>query len=224
MGFLDRVEDGLERGFNSVFARTFRSGVQPIELGSALKNELDTHTQIVSSDRILVPNEFTILLAPEDFKRLSELGPTLTDDLIDIVQEHAMRQGYQFIGGIDVQLKNDERLPTGDSRIESRSIKTQVVWAAILEHNGTSTQLRNGRTVIGRSSSSDLQLTDSGISKAHAAINWDGAKATIEDLGSTNGTKLNGSPISRPVALSQDSVIQIGRLQLVFKLQPLRAR
>lgn len=224
MGFLDRVEDGLERGFNSVFARTFRSGVQPIELGSALKNELDTHTQIVSSDRILVPNEFVVRLAPEDFTRLNELGSTLTDDLIDIVQNHAMRQGYQFIGGIDVQLLSDERLPTGDSRIESRSIKTQVVWTALLEYDGTTTQLRKGRTVIGRSSASDLQLSDSGISKAHAAITWDGAKAVVEDLGSTNGTKLDGQPISRPTALSQDSVIKIGRISLTFKLQPLRAR
>lgn len=218
------MEQSLEHGFNSVFVRTFRSGVQPIELSSALKNELDTHTQIVARDRILVPNDFVIKLAPDDYDRLAELGTTLTDDLVEVVQQHAMQQGYQFIGGIQVALDRDTHLAVGDPRIASRSIKTQVVWVPTAEFNGRTEHLAKGHTVFGRSSTSDIQIQDAGISKQHAAVQWDGVRAILTDLGSTNGTFVDGQRITAPVELPREANLRLGRTELHFKLHPMTAR
>src|ERR1700712_5989901 len=104
VGILDNFEKGLERAVNGAFAKTFRSGLQPVEIGSALKRELDTKAAVVSRDRILVPNSFEVKLAPSDFQRMSALGVTLLDDLTEIVQKHATAQGFQFAGGISVRL------------------------------------------------------------------------------------------------------------------------
>ena len=50
-------------------------------------------------------------------------------------------------------------------------------------------------------------------------ILWDGQRAQARDLGSTNGSKLNGAPLSK-AALQADSVIEIGRTRIVFRLLP----
>lgn len=55
MGLLDSFEKGLERAVNSAFAKTFRSGVQPVEIASALRREADTNAAVVSRDRIITP-------------------------------------------------------------------------------------------------------------------------------------------------------------------------
>ena len=51
MGGLRRFEDRLEQMISGVFARTFRSAVQPVEISSALNREIDNSAQILSRDR-----------------------------------------------------------------------------------------------------------------------------------------------------------------------------
>ena len=69
MGLLDNFERGLERVVNGAFAKTFKSGLQPIEITAALRRELDTKAAVVSRDRILVPNKFSVHLSPVDHRR-----------------------------------------------------------------------------------------------------------------------------------------------------------
>ena len=89
VGILDSFEKGLERAVNGAFAKTFKSGVQPVEITSALRRELDTKAAVVARDRILAPNRFTVRLALADFRRMSEIGPALVDELVQLVQQHA---------------------------------------------------------------------------------------------------------------------------------------
>ena len=63
----------------------------------------------------------------------------------------------------------------------------------------------------------EIQLNDHGLSRVHIAINWDGANATVEDLGSTNGTKVAGRKITSQ-AISPDTVIDAGRTEFVFRV------
>ena len=113
MGILDSVERGLERAVNSAFARTFRSGVQPVEIASGLKRELDIGSVIVDRDRVLAPNRFLVRVSPTDGKRLLGMGPALERELLGVVVKHAKRQGYQLLGEPDVELRIDEGLHTG---------------------------------------------------------------------------------------------------------------
>lgn len=217
MGLLDSFERGLERAVNGVFARTFKSGLQPIEITSALRRELDTKAAVVARDRILVPNRFTVRLSPADFERMSSLGGTLIDELTALVQQHAAAQGYQFAGGISIELKNDQSLTEGLLRIESVNVQGNVTWTPVLDINGKRYPITHSRTVIGRGSDADITVDDSSISRKHVEILWDGSRAEVNDLGSTNGSELNGQKVNK-APLPTDSVISIGRTRIVFRV------
>lgn len=217
MGLLDNFEKGLERVVNGAFAKTFRSGLQPVEIAAALKREIDTKAAVVSRDRVLVPNTFTVRIAPDDHERMSRLGPALIDELVDLVQKHAASQRFQFAGGISVTLVPDPTLAVGLVQVDSANVKGAVAWTPVLEVNGRSHPIIKGRTVIGRGSDADVTIDDTGASRRHAEVQWDGARARVRDLGSTNGTQLNGARISDAV-LEPDSVISIGRSRIVFRV------
>ena len=82
------------------FARAFRSAVQPMEIAAALQREVDNSAQILSRDRRLAPNDFTIDLSGSDFDRLSTYGDTLSRELAAMLHEHAQEQHYMFAGPI----------------------------------------------------------------------------------------------------------------------------
>ncbi|MEO8094802.1 MAG: DUF3662 and FHA domain-containing protein [Pseudolysinimonas sp.] len=217
MGLLDNFEKGLERAVNGAFAKTFKSGLQPIEITSALRRELDTKAAVVARDRILVPNKFTVRLSHADFERMSALGPTLTDELVQLVQQHATAQHYSFAGGISLQLQHDPSLSQGMIEITSVNVKGAVAWTPVLDIAGKRYPILHSRTVIGRGSDADVTVDDTGISRKHVEVLWDGTRAQVNDLGSTNGSLLNGHPVHK-APLPPDSVIDIGRTRIVFRV------
>jgi hypothetical protein len=217
LGLLDNFERGLERAVNGAFAKTFRSGLQPVEVTSALRRELDTKAVVVARDRILVPNKFTVLLSPVDYTAMSEVGPSLIDEFTLQVERHATAQRYSFAGGISVALKSDDKLAEGVVNIDSVSVKGAVAWVPVLEIDGTMHPLAGARTIIGRGSEADITVDDTGISRKHVEILWDGKRGQARDLGSTNGSKINGAKLAK-APLEPDSVIEIGRTQIVFRV------
>jgi len=217
LGLLDSFEKGLERAVNGAFAKTFKSGLQPVEITSALRRELDTRAAVVSRDRILVPNKFTVRLGTVDFERMNALGQTLIDELIELVQRHATAQHYSFAGGISIALHEDPRLSQGMIEVSSTNVKGAVAWSPVLDIGGKRYPITQSRTVIGRGSDATITVDDTGISRKHVEILWDGTRAQVNDLGSTNGSLLNGNPVAR-APLPPDSVIDIGRTRIVFKV------
>jgi Protein of unknown function (DUF3662)/Inner membrane component of T3SS, cytoplasmic domain len=219
LGLLDNFERGLERAVNGAFAKTFKSGLQPVEITSALRRELDTKAAVVARDRILVPNSFTVKLAPGDFDRMTTLGEALIDELTELVQRHATAQHYSFAGGISIALKKAAALQEGMVEIESINVKGTVAWTPILDIGGKRYPIVKSRTVIGRGSDADITVEDTSISRKHVEVLWDGQRGQVNDLGSTNGSLLNGVRVSR-APLAPNSVIEIGRTRIVFKVLP----
>jgi hypothetical protein len=217
VGILDSFEKGLERAVNGAFAKAFKSGLQPLEVTAALRRELDTKVAVVARDRILAPNKFTIRLAPADHERMRSLGPALIDELTQQLQQHAAAQRYSFAGGISLRFTADPSATEGTVRVESQNVKGEVVWNPVLDIGGKRYPLTKSRTVIGRGSDADITVDDTGTSRAHVEILWDGTRGQVNDLGSTNGSKLNGQPVTK-APLPADSVIEIGRTRIVFRV------
>ena len=217
MGLLDSFERGLERAVNGAFAKTFKSGVQPVEISSALRRELDTKAAVVSRDRILVPNEFTVRLSATDYERITALGAPLLSELTELIQRHAVAQRYSFPGGIDIRFVSDSSLSQGMVDVRSASVQGTVDWTPVLEVNGVRHEITRSRTVIGRGSEADITVDDTGISRKHVEILWDGKRAQVNDLGSTNGSKLDGKVVKQAL-LEPDSVIDIGRTRIVYRV------
>ncbi|MFG6402533.1 FhaA domain-containing protein [Microbacterium sp. P04] len=217
MGLLDSFEKGLERAVNGAFAKTFRSGIQPVEIASALRSELDKKAAVVSRDRILTPNTLVVQLAVADYDRMAGLGQTLLDELNSAVQKHARTQGYSFAGPLTIDLQRDETLSTGTLRVESQSASGSVSWRAVVDIDGKRHPLVAARTVIGRGSDADITIPDAGTSRKHVEILWDGERAMVRDLGSTNGTQLQGQKVSE-APLPPDATVTIGRTNIVFRI------
>ncbi|WKK73407.1 DUF3662 and FHA domain-containing protein [Rathayibacter oskolensis] len=191
--------------------------MQPVELASALRRELDTSAAIVSRDRILVPNSITLRMSTADLDRMERMGSTLIDELTTAATEHAKKQGFRFSGPVDISLAADESLSDGMVEVDSRSVKGTVAYSPVLDIDGKRYPLTKSRTVIGRGSDADITVDDSGTSRKHVEILWDGSRAQVHDLGSTNGSKLDGRPVTQ-APLSPEQTISIGRTRIVFRI------
>ena len=73
--------------------------------------------------------------------------------------------------------------------------------------------------MLGRGTDCDLRLVDPGVSRHHAELRIENDQVVLDDLGSTNGTFVNGQPVRR-VALSDGTHISLGRTTLVFRQDP----
>src|SRR5439155_5817167 len=82
--------------------------------------------------------------------------------------------------------------------------------------------LTPGRYVVGRDEPSDLVVNDAEVSRAHLAVEVTGSSVLVEDLRSTNGTYLDGRPVTAPVPLLPGQLVEAGasRLQLVAGSPP----
>lgn len=217
MGLLDSFEKGLERAVNGAFAKTFRSGIQPVEIASALRREADVKSAVVTRDRIIAPNNYLARLSDDDFDRMHALGGALTDELHALLTAHAKSQGYSFAGPLSISLEADEKVATGTVRVNSSTVEGRVSWQGVIDVDGRRHVLTRARTVIGRGSDADITISDAGSSRKHVEILWDGEHAMMRDLGSTNGTKVNGTKV-REAPLPSDTTLTIGRTDLIFRV------
>jgi hypothetical protein len=95
---------------------------------------------------------------------------------------------------------------------------TQTGMRGVLLVDGTTRhfELRQGSNLIGRGSDADLQLLDQGVSRRHVDVQFDGSFATVYDLGSTNGTSVNGHEVKSQL-LRHGDVIRLGHTRLVYQ-------
>jgi pSer/pThr/pTyr-binding forkhead associated (FHA) protein len=80
---------------------------------------------------------------------------------------------------------------------------------------GKKFELVEGETHIGRQSQNQIPIDDASISGRHCSILREDRRFTLVDLGSTNGTRLNGASVSR-VGLKPKDIIQVGGVELMF--------
>ena len=85
-----------------------------------------------------------------------------------------------------------------------------LVSAWLVSKEGKNYQLSVGTTTIGRSSANDIQLLNTKVSKQHAKIVEEHQQFKLYDLGSTNGTWINGKPVNKPVQLYSEDKIRFG--------------
>jgi hypothetical protein len=270
----DRVERGLERAVHGVFAKAFKSEVQPVEIASAMRRAMDDRATTIGHGRTFVPNLFTIELAPTDYERLTGFSDMLTDELVASAQEHAESQRYQPGGPIQVHFLSKEDLDTGVFRVRPATAKTPSASSAIppapasavspqaappgadgasasgavlppspithhepvaesrtrshpaqrpwLDVDGDHYPLLAAITILGRDNSADVILDDPGISRQHTEIRVtsDGPHliTNIRDLGSTNGTFVNGERITSQ-RLADGDRVNVGRTSLIFRAE-----
>lgn len=218
----ERRLGGLVEG---LFSKTFRSGVQPIELAKRLIKEMDAG-RTVGVNEVWAPNHFELALSPGDHERLEHAETAIARELGSVIRENASERGWGLVGPPEVDFEVDERLKKGDigcvaslvegpERVEPTAQPAPSLEIREKGHERTIT-LDGDTTTIGRLPQCEVALADRGASRRHAQIRLKGGSATLTDLGSTNGTELNGHAVQTSM-LDDGDRITIGTTVLVFR-------
>ena len=99
---------------------------------------------------------------------------------------------------------------TGEPRPEAEQL---TVTLTLRDGSDRRYDLVEGSNLIGRGKTVDLRIPDTGVSRQHAEITWDGYDAVLTDLQSTNGTSVNGTPIENWL-LADGDVIAVGHSEI----------
>jgi hypothetical protein len=73
---------------------------------------------------------------------------------------------------------------------------------------------------LGRGAESDLVLTNPRVSRRHAQLTWDGERFLVQDLGSKNGTRINGTPVAAPMPIADGDTLELADSRLEFQTSP----
>jgi hypothetical protein len=248
MGILDNVERGLEKLVRGAFTAGSGSRVQPVEIASALRREMDNQSITLTQGRTLAPNTFTARLSETDFALAQTWGTPLAEELCDVVLRHAASQQYALQGPVRVSFTLDTELKAGSFEVDSsteeeaasgqassggngspgtqaqgaprrdRSNARRLDAQPVLDINGQRYSLSADSVVLGRSPEADIYIDDSGVSRRHLEISTRGSTIYAVDLGSTNGSYVNGQRLHGEIQLADGAAITMGRTRLTFRL------
>ena len=213
------VGKGVERMADGVFSRAFKGTVRPIELGRRLIREMDEHRSVDVKGRRTVPNEFTVWLSPADHAGFADIDETLITELREAAREYARDEGYHFVGPIVVELAVDNKLKAGRFGISSQTKESPggIGAGGLVVPSGERIALTEATTSMGRAQDCTIVLNDLNVSRRHAEVKPLGTGFVLYDLGSTNGTKLNGVRLDGSRPLKDGDVITLGATQIRFE-------
>lgn len=204
---------------NGIFKRGTRANVRPIEIGRRLVQEMDDKRSVDTDGRRVAPNHFVITLSPSDHQELSQYLAALETELVEAAKEYARDEGYVLRGPVTVKLTDDDTVKTGRIQITSkvRTNESPVVAASLVIPGRPPLPLTSSSVVIGRSPDCDISFDDANISRRHAEIKVVLGTHVVTDLGSTNGTKVNGVPITLERTLRDGDIIALGSHTIRFE-------
>ncbi len=214
---LARFEQRLERLVEGAFAKAFRSEIAPVEIGRRVTREMDLQ-RTVGLRGIIAPNHFTVLLSPNDYQRFTSFLDALTRELADAAREHARDERYSFIGPVHVDFREEKAIHAGTFRVvaELRGNPGGTPAGSLVLPDGRRIELGEDSVSIGRLPECEVSLSDPNISRRHAEIRREGHDFVIADLGSTNGTRVNGVSI-KTRRLADGDEVSVGANTIRFE-------
>jgi hypothetical protein len=212
---LQQFERRLERLVEGAFARAFRGGLQPVEVARRITREMDLLRK-VGVRGMIAPNAFEVSLAPEDLERFASFEAALEKELAEAARDHARSEGYSFLGPVSVSLSADPSVPPG-----TVGVSAQVKEAPgggqprLVLPAGSHVELAD-TVVVGRLPDCGVVLADPNVSRRHAELRRQGPDVVLVDLGSTNGSRVNGVRVSQR-RLEDGDEITLGTTTLRFE-------
>jgi pSer/pThr/pTyr-binding forkhead associated (FHA) protein len=156
-------------------------------------------------------------LAQADRTRFAPIEDELVKELVEVAKEHAKTEGYTFLGPVTVTLGTDDSLRPGTMLVAGDMSPGQGT-ATLMLPDGRRIVLDHDKVTLGRLPECELAVADPNVSRRHAEVRR-GTDSTwlVADLGSTNGTKVNGVKISGPRQLDDGDEITVGSTTVRFE-------
>ena len=193
---LRSVERRLERFVDGAVGRFFRGGVRPVEIGHRIAREMADSRSVGVKGQPVVANHFEVELAEPDLGRFADVEESLVRELCDAARQTARDEGWQFMGPVQIVLTASPTVRAGQMRVGARMKEADGGAGVLHLGNGQQVVLGEYRLTLGRLPECTITFDDTNVSREHAEIRPDGDGFVIADLGSTNGTTVNGATVS----------------------------
>ncbi len=248
MSVLRSLESKIAGLVEGTFSRAFRSEVRPVELARKLAREMEEHKSS-SLSRTYVPNDYRVFLSPRDRERFADYEDALAGELAGFLLEHARRERLTLLSRPIIEFETDDRLGLGEFGIQTRVVHPEperepdesgstMIYGTegepvgqledrprrrperpLLLFDGKRLVVGPAGVSLGRSRQCDVVLSDPNVSRKHAEIRPRGSSWVLMDLGSTNGSVLNGRRIDAPEVVRPGDEIELGTSLITFELE-----
>lgn len=219
MSLLAKLEQFCAGLIERAFAKTFPSDLEPAQIARKLVSTMEARTRS-DEGRLQAPGAYAVYVSPVDFERLNQHREYLERAWAQLLRDLAAKVGAEFEeGGATVTMAARESVPLGAIVVEllgkavnARSFRLHTVEG--VPPNGVYSI--QGKARIGRSEEGEIVLVDPSVSRAHAVVEIDRGGAFVRDLGSTNGTFLNGRRI-KAESLRDGDELRFGNTRMRFE-------
>lgn len=236
------LEGFFERLLERPAARLFRVPLQPVQLERRIDRAMDSERRL-SADRTYAPNRYTVRLSGWDMAAFAGYRDALEADLTAGVTRRARGRGYALVERPVVVLREDARLGRGQVAVEAafeavaaipgpggpRPVDGHTAVLPIVDEPAAAiTPVRlvihepgrepralliSGVVRVGRAGDNDIVLDDGGVSRVHGRLAPRHGTWVFQDLGSSNGSFLNGHPVTE-AALGIGDELRLGGTRL----------
>lgn len=206
---LRNFERRLEHLVEGTFARVFKSGLNPVEIGRRIVREIDANQSVAVDGALAVPNHYWVYISTADYERFQEVEGPLTNELIEAARMHIAEERYRVLGPVSVVLVEAPDYPEGTLQVQAqwREGATVPTVGELVMDTGERFPVGDGAFSIGRLPNCSLILSDENVSRNHAVINRVPGGWTLTDVGSTNGTTVNGDRVSEVQLRTGDRIV-----------------
>ena len=203
MNVIRSLERRLERLFEGVTGKVFSGRLHPAEIAGKLAREAD-FARFDHETGPATANVYNIAVNPRDLS----LDPReLERTLVAEIDSYTREEGLRLEGPIKVDISTSPEVSAGTvlCHVEVRP-GPPVPWARLTSDVETY-DVGRIRASIGRESDVDVILPHQAISRRHAVIWTQGGQVLVRDLGSSNGTTVDGSPVTEDQQVQPGSVL-----------------
>lgn len=220
---LDRFERAFEEIVEGSVARAFRLRVQPAEIGRRLERAM-LESRVTSVGATLAANDYDVRLHADDAAAYAEWQGALCREMEGWLAELAYSRGIKLVGPIRVSIRSDDQVRRRSVQVTPRfeadpppvpepALRApRPIRLSPLDGCDGAPFVVTKRVRIGRATENDVVLADPTVSRQHAEIEPSVSRWLVIDKGSTNGTWVNGSPVSRAPLQSGD-VLAFGNVR-----------
>lgn len=216
MNLARAIERRLEGLLDGLAARVFTGALQPAELADRLAREADlaehpTDVGPATANRYVVYVNPRHLPIPADLARVE-------DGLASVLEEVAAERGWRLEGPMTVVLRGDEQLTAATIRCTAETVPgPRPAWARLVGA-GTDVSITHNRCLVGRSPGCDVVVADDRVSRHHLLLWREAGRVHVRDLGSSNGTTVDGVAAEGDTPLEPGSVLGLGGVVVRFEL------
>lgn len=219
MGLRD-LERAIERGVDGVLGRVFRAEVSQLEISKRVERELDAGTRRGSRGNRVMPNDIEVRINPTDAEALAVNPDDVESSLLLMARNRARDNSCVFEGPLNVVLSVAEDAQPGTIQVfaTAEHAISGIAPGTLVYPDGYRYDLPAAGVdgiVLGRDQDSHIIIDDQRASRSHAHIRPSPQGWIVQDLDSTNGTRVNGFRTSAQLLTDGDRVL-IGATEFRF--------